>query len=709
MRADWLNLNGQWEFFESDDANAKPTYPDKINVPFCRESKLSGLERKGFIKNVWYRRTFATPAWKGKRTIFHVGACDYRTDVWVNDQKVGEHVGGNVAFGFDITRYLKPSGDNTVVVHAFDDTASGLQPTGKQSQRLESHGIIYTRTTGIWQTVWLEGVGQSYIKGIMAEADVPAKQLRLRAEVEGSSAGLTIEATLKDAATNLTEKVAADWRNGFITFQVAKPHLWSHTDPHLYDLTVRLKNGNTVIDEVKSYTGMRTVSIEGTKVLINGEPVFQRLVLDQSFFPDGVWTAPSEEELKKDIERSMAVGFNGARLHQKVFEPRYLYWADKLGYLCWGEYPNYGGNYTNHQIDIPYLEEWAEIVRRDRNHPAIIGWCPFNETDNTSWGLQKAVENVTRQLDPGRPVIETSGYTHGIPDPEILDAHDYDQNPVTFRNRWCPGTSAIPARYSNVSSLPNLPFMVSEYGGIGWATEKGWGYGDTPKSIDDFYNRLNGLTSALTDNPNMFGYVYTQLTDVEQERNGIYTYDRKLKFDAKKLTAIFGRPTAYEGNVKPAPLAPEGNWRVLVGSTRDSNRSAWRYTEGKPDPNWADPGYDDVNWPSALGAFGNKGGAESDVQTAWSSENIWLRQHFNYDGAKFAQAWMAIHYDNATEVMVNGQVIWHSEPKAWNDGYEPVEVTAALKKALKTGDNVIAVHCHQDTGGQFIDLALLTK
>lgn len=707
LRADWQNLNGQWEFFESDDEKTTPTYPDKINVPFARESKLSGLERKGFVKNVWYRRTFETPKWNEKRTIFHIGACDYKTTVWVNDQRVGEHVGGNVSFGFDITSYLKPQGINTVVVHAFDDTASGLQPTGKQSHRLESHGIMYTRTTGIWQTVWLEGVGKSYLKNVHIEPDLARKQFRVRAEVDGGSAGLTIEAKLSGHPDMVVSKIDADWRNGMMTLSLDKPRVWSVEDPFLYDLTLQLKRGGEVIDEVVTYAGMRSVSIEGNKILLNGKPVFQRLVLDQGFWPDGVWTAPSDDELRLDIERAQAVGFNGARMHEKVFEPRYMYWADKLGYLCWGEYPNYGGIYKDPRINIPYLEEWSEEVRRDRNHPSIIGWCPFNETDESSFALQKAVVNVTRLLDPGRPIIETSGYTHGLPDPEILDAHDYDQNPISFRNRWNGNESPLPDRYSGTRNIPNLPFMISEYGGIGWATGDGWGYGNNPKTLDEFYERLAGLTGALTDNPAMFGYVYTQLTDVEQEKNGLYTYDRKPKFDNAKLKAIFGKKSAYEGHVVPKPKAPERDWIVLIGSTRDEERVNWRYTEKDPGTGWTGAGFNDREWKSALGGFGSKGGYEKDIQTAWTSSDIWMRRSFEFDGSKFAEAWLAIHYDNATEVILNGQVIWKSEPKAWNDGYEPISLTAAIRKALKIGDNVIAVHCHQDTGGQFIDLALL--
>lgn len=711
MRAEWVNLNGSWEFAETNDTKIsflnETKFPDKITVPFCRESELSGLGRKGFVTNVWYRRQFDVPqSWGEKRVLLHIGACDWLTTVWINGKEVGQHQGGSVAFSFDITEFLTgPS--NTVVIKAFDDTVSGLQATGKQSQRPESHGIMYTRTTGIWQTVWLESVGRSYIENLRAEPDVANKCINIRAEVRGETEGLTVRAILSEGKTKVSEgSVAADWRNGQIKLIVDNPKLWSVKSPFLYDLDLELVREGKIVDKLSSYCGMRSVTIRGNKILINGEPVFQRLVLDQGFYPDGVWTASSDKELKGDIERSMAYGFNGARLHQKVFEPRFLYWADKLGYLCWGEFPNYGLNHEDTKVDLPVLEEWGEIVRRDRNHPAIIGWCPFNETPDSAARLQKATVNLTRQLDPSRPVIETSGWSHHLPDPEVMDAHDYDQNPTSFRQRWSSASSPLPDRYSTAHTF-DIPFMVSEFGGIGWDTGKGWGYGEPPKTIEEYFIRFEGLTRALMDNPDMFGFCYTQLTDVEQERNGMYTYDRKPKLDIAKVHAILSAPSAFEVGALPKPLGRE-DWTVVVGSARDSGAD-WRYTEADPGAGWHDSAFKDSGWKSGPGGFGNKGGVEKDARTAWTSSDIWLRQRFSYGGSKFSEAWMPIHFDNATEVYLNGQEIWKSDPKAWNDGYAGMDVTQAVAKALKPGENVIAVHTHQDSGGQFIDLALLLK
>ncbi|HRI45048.1 MAG TPA: glycoside hydrolase family 2 TIM barrel-domain containing protein [Fimbriimonadaceae bacterium] len=714
VRADWLNLNGTWEFAETDDDGDRSfltdrAFPDRIAVPFCRESSLSGLGRTGFVKNVWYRRTFERPKnWTSERTLLHIGACDWRTTVWLNGERVGSHTGGSASFAFEITDRLI-EGSNTVVIHAYDDARSGLQALGKQARTPQSEGIFYTRTTGIWQTVWLEGVGAAHTSGVRIEPDVAGKRFFVEVEVDGTVAD-RVRVTLTDQGKTIsTADAPADWRNPRLVLPVPEPRLWQPSDPHLYDFRIELLAGDRVLDRLDTYSGLRSVSIRGHRLLLNGKPDFQRLVLDQGFYPDGIWTAPTEEALKRDIELSMAVGFNGARLHQKVFEPRFLYWADRLGYLVWGELPNYGLDHRKPAGERPVLDEWNEVVSRDRNHPAIIGWCPFNETPAEAGPLQDTTVRITRQLDPSRPVIDTSGWTHSIPDPEVLDAHDYDQNPESFRRRWTRGFggAGLPTRYGPRRS--GVPFMVSEYGGIGWNTGAGWGYGNPPKTLDEFYERLTGLTSALTDQPLMFGYCYTQLTDVEQERNGIYAYDRTPKFDAVRLRAIFGAPAAYERD-SPLPPEPAGKWQVLVGSRRDPTQARpWRYSIEVPGNDWNRPNFDSMGWRTGLGAFGQKEGFEQDIETEWRTSDIWLRTEFDYDGDAFDRAFLAIHYDNATEVFLNGKEIWRSERGAWNDEYEGIDVTETLREALVKGKNHLAVHCHQDTGGQFIDLAVLLK
>jgi len=714
VRSEWLNLNGQWEFAETDDPAenkylSDQPYPDRIMVPFCRESKLSGLGRTEYVKNVWYRRTFVIPAdWKSSRILLHIGASDWLTRVWVNGQLLGEHKGGSAPIVLEATKYLNP-GKNTVIIHAFDDARSGIQPLGKQSTR-ESYGCLYTRTTGIWQTVWLEGVGGTYIKDFHIEPDPDHSRVLIQAEVNGPDQGLKVKAVAYiNGKVVGTAEAPADWRNSKLVLNLSKKHLWSVDDPFLYDLKLTLQRGSSIIDNVASYFGLRSVSIQGAAILINGKPVFQRLILDQGFFPDGIWTAPSDGELRADIERSKAAGFNGARYHQKVFDPRSFYWADKLGYLVWGEFPNWGMSYTSGDAVMPMIREWVEVVRRDRNHPSIVGWCPFNETGGSAAELQNTVAAVTRALDPSRPLIDTSGYTHSLPDAEILDAHDYDQIPASFRARWNDSFSTstgVPLRYGS-SPRSAVPFMVSEFGGIGWTTTGGWGYGTAPADMDAFYARYKGLVDALLDSKFMFGFCYTQLTDVEQERNGLYTYDRKPKFDVKKLHDITSRQAACEKDPPVSVTDKTIDWRVVFGAAPDGNLAhEWRYTFDSPtDTKWTAADFNDSTWQKGYGGFGDKGGWEWAIHTPWKTENVWLRQEFNYNGSSFTKAMLVIHYDNETEVYLNGSRIWAAD--GWNDQYMGFDVTKPVQAVLKPGRNVVAIHCHQDAGGQFIDAALL--
>ncbi len=716
VRAQWMNLNGEWEFAETDDNDASllapdAEYPDKIIVPFCRESELSGLARKGFVRNVWYRRSVDVPGgWSGKRVMLHVGACDWKTTAWVNGKAAGTHTGGSAAFAFDITPLLK-SGENTVVIHAFDDVRSGVQAGGKQSPKNESFGCMYTRTTGIWQTVWLEAVGTSYIENFRVTPDPDRARARLWVHVEGFSSGMMLRAVAKIDGRDVGKaETAVAGGNAVLELPLSEMRLWHPGSPQLYDLRLTLSAADgAAVDGLDSYFGMRTVTIEGRALLINKQPVFQRTVLDQGFYPDGVWTAPNDEALKHDIELSMEAGFNGARLHQKVFEPRFLYWADKLGYLVWGEFPNWGLDYKNPACELPVVNEWREILERDYSHPAIIGWCPFNETPPEAERLQNVIVDLTHAIDPTRPVIESSGYHHGHPDPDVLDAHDYDQNPASLKARWdsqC-GDTLLPERYTGGASKP-VPFFVSEYGGIGWTEDaKGWGYGNSPKTLDEYYERYKGLTDALLDNRYMFGFCYTQLTNVEQEQNGIYTFDRKPKFDTARIRAANARAAAYELTPPLGGGFAEINWRVLVGANPDGEAAKpWKHVKENPGEGWQQPDFDDGHWKEGKGGFGRKEGWERRTRTVWRDSDIWLRQSFTCETAAFDRAELIIHHDNGAEVFLNGEELWAAGD--WNDTYQAFDVTEKARQLLKEGDNVIAVHCHQESGGQYIDMSLLT-
>ena len=556
QRREWLNLNGKWNFEidKSKSGLAKKYYEPQtklertINVPFCPESVLSGVEYKDFMEAVWYQREFTVPEkFADLRTILHFGAVDYKATVYVNGKEVGTHKGGYISFEFDITDYLNGN-TNVLTVYAEDDTRNPLQPRGKQSEEYYSHDCDYTRTTGIWQTVWLEFVPESRIKNIKVFPNVKNCSVDIQAEVIGAGkfeALALYQERIMGAASVETE-------GGFITahLDLKESYLWEVGEGRLYDLELRFNE-----DKVDSYFGLRDVKLDGQKFLINGKSVFQRLVLDQGFYPDGIYTAPSEEAMIKDIQISLDVGFNGARLHEKIFEPRFLYNCDKMGYIVWGEYPNWGLDHSNPNIVYSVIPEWIEEVERDFNHPAIIGWCPLNET----WDYDgrkhfddalALIYKTTKALDKTRPCIDTSGNFHVITD--IFDLHDYEQNPAVFKEHYdmLMTEGKLFDNHERRQKYPGGPTFISEYGGIRWSVneneQNAWGYGDAPKNKYEFIERYKGLTDALLDNDQMFGFCYTQLYDVEQEQNGLYTYSRKPKFETSIFRAINSRKAKIE-------------------------------------------------------------------------------------------------------------------------------------------------------------------
>ncbi|WP_082652157.1 glycoside hydrolase family 2 protein [Gorillibacterium timonense] len=549
-----MNLNGEWEF-EKDPGNSgverkfynRTTLQDKIIVPFAPESRLSGIEDTDFMQTVWYRRTFAVkPEWQTSgRTLLHFGAVDYTADVWVNGKKAGTHNGGYTPFALDVTALVQ-DGENVVVVRAFDDVKNPLQPTGKQSPEYHNFSCLYTRSTGIWQTVWLEHVPSLYIQKLRLTPDVDNECLRGLAVLNEYAGGqlLSAEATL-DGNCVSSVKAKTTGTHVEFTLPIADPKLWNPGSPVLYDLVLQIGE-----DRVESYFGMRKVEIHGGAIEINGVPVFQRLILDQGYYPDGIYTAPSDEALEKDIDLAMAAGFNGARLHMKIFEPRLLYHADRKGYLVWGEYPNWGLSESDPRALQAMLPEWIEELERDYNHPAIVGWCPFNETGTGRLAsLFRTVYDVTKAIDPTRPVIDTSGYVHAITD--IYDVHDYDQDPVTFAKRYeaLVNGGEVFQNFPEHETYEGQPYFVSEFGGIYWNETRddgGWGYGQKPADKEEFIYRYEGMINALLDNSKICAFCYTQLTDVMQEQNGLYDFDRQPKFDVAWLHSVNTKKAAIE-------------------------------------------------------------------------------------------------------------------------------------------------------------------
>ena len=560
-RSAWRSLNGAWQFafdfgrsgldrhFERRDA-----LDTTITVPFCPESVLSGVHYTDFIPAVWYARAFTlTPEELSGRVLLHFGAVDYEAHVFVNGEPAGTHRGGYTSFCFDITDLCR-AGENRLSVYSEDDNRSGKQPHGKQCESFDSQGCDYTRTTGIWQTVWLEFVPETYIQSVQYYSNITEGTLLVQAKLCGAGT-FTVKASFEGRPCG---EASARAENGFaaVTLPLSELHLWDVGRGNLYDLTLTFGG-----DSVKSYAGMREVRIEGRSVLLNGRPVFQRLVLDQGFYPDGIYTAPDDSALVRDIELSLAAGFNGARLHQKVFEPRFLYHCDRLGYLAWGEMANWGLDYSDPAALEAFLGEWLDALGRDFNHPSIVGWCPFNETWDREGrrqldSLLAMVYRVTKQLDPTRPCIDTSGNFHVVTD--IYDVHDYEQDPASFAAHYeafRTGGAFYDEHAARQQYDGKKPMFVSEYGGIKWNpqgdVEKAWGYGDGPATEEAFIERYRGLTEALLSNPNMFGFCYTQLYDVEQETNGLYTYSREPKFDMAVFHAINTQPAACETGAQP--------------------------------------------------------------------------------------------------------------------------------------------------------------
>lgn len=552
----YTNLNGTWDLefdpsVSGHESNMLDTpYSKKITVPFVIESKLSGIEHIDFMNSVWYRRHFDAPKFdpEKERLILRFGAVNYNAQVWLNGDELGSHFGGYTPFFFDITDTVK-EGDNELVLWVKNDVRDLLQPSGKQSNRYYNFGCLYTRCTGIWQTVWIERVPKTYIKSLKMTPDIDRECLDVEVRLAGDDfcGTLTAAASYKgEVVSDIT--VPANAETVRFTIHVKDPHLWDVGKPEIYDMTVTVGD-----DSVDTYFGMRKIAIRGKALELNNRPVFQRLVLDQGYYPDGIYTASSTDELKRDIELSMKAGFNGARLHMKIFEPWLIHYADMAGYLLWGEYPNWGADFSRLEIVSAMIPEWMEELERDYNSPAIIGWCPLNETSHLRKDPTHTIPyDITKAYDPMRPVIDTSGYYH-TPKHDIYDVHDYCQDPVEFKTHYDPlitGEGKLHENGQYVHYDYKRPYFVSEYGGIQWVSQKAdgaWGYGQAPKDIEEFYTRLEGLTTVLLDNPKICAFCYTQLTDVYQETNGIYNFDRTEKFDMDRIHAIFTKKAAIEG------------------------------------------------------------------------------------------------------------------------------------------------------------------
>jgi len=567
VREPWVNLNGEWEFaFDDNNQGLQAQWhlggvalDRRIQVPFAFQSKLSGIGDNSFHDCVWYRRPLDIPAsFAGKRVILHFGAVDYEADVWVNGTLVAKHEGGHTPFSADITEALKESG-NTLVVRAVDYSRDVTLPRGKQYWLSNSASIFYTRTTGIWQTVWMEAVAPVYLEKVRMTPDIDRKAVEISAYVKGTAQARG-PLQLKMDISFGGNAVASDVISVAATPETRTVHIhdfndhglggwWTPENPNLYDITFTLLDGGQEIDKVESYFGMRKVSVEDGRVYLNNRPRFLKFVLDQGYFPDGNLTPPSDDAIKRDIELTKAMGFNGVRKHQKLEDPRFLYWCDKLGLMVWSEAANayeFSEEYVRR-----FTSEWLASMERDYNHPSIIAWVPLNE----SWGVPNilvdsrqqqhalAMYHLTKSIDPMRPVVSNDGWE--MVSTDLFSIHDYEPRREVLEDRYSTvdkAVGALPAgRQLALKGFEynGQPILVTEFGGIGYKKSDwdGWGYSGADND-EDYAERLRAVIQPMLKSGVVQGYCYTQLTDVEQEINGLLTYDRVPKLPLELIKSI---------------------------------------------------------------------------------------------------------------------------------------------------------------------------
>ena len=692
VRQAWQSLNGLWDLAVTDKEVAvdRGTYEDRILVPFPYESALSGVGKASVPdKKLWYRRSFTVPeAWKGQRVRLHFGAVNWDSTVSVNGKPAGEHRGGYDSFSFDVTDLLQP-GENRVNVSAWNPLRANTgdaQVLGKQ--RAKSGGIFYTAATGIWQSVWLEPVPTLAVDHLKITPDLDGQSLRLTVDT-GGKAG-TVKAVALDGGREVGAVTGAAGTE--LHLPVPQPHPWTPQDPHLYGLRVTLMQEDKAADAVDSYFAMRKVSLgkddQGrTRLMLNNQFVFQVGVLDQGYWPDGIYTAPTDEALRYDIEAMKALGFNLSRKHAKVEPARWYYWTDKLGLLVWQDMPQMFGkeDELTEVARAEFAAEWRRIVAQLYNVPSIVVWTTFNE----GWGQHDTAQivDLTRELDPTRLVNSASGWT----DKGVGDLHD---------------THAYPGPWAELPE-PTRAAVNGEFGGVTMSVDghrwletgtKVFGYGTVLKDnriVTKRYQALLKNAYRLKDERGMSAVVYTQLTDVEQEINGLLTYDRAvIKPDVNLIAAA---------NRGEFPTLPPNPYPDLL-PTSEEEPQKWRYTTAKPDGNaWTAPEFSDAAWKTGAGVFGHD---MDGVSTQWTTSDIWLRREFDLPEGVPSKLEFSIKHDEDAEVYLNG--VLAGTVHGYNKKYDPLPIHSTARAALKPGGrNVIAVHCHQTVSAQGIDVGIV--
>lgn len=686
-REKWMNLNGLWQYQPGTAGEAIPQgkLSQTILVPFPVESALSGVMEQH--DRIWYRRKFTVPAsWKGEHILLHFGAVDYEAEVFVNGKSLGVHKGGYDPFSFDITSAVKGAGEQELTVRVYDPTDDAGLPRGKQT--LHPQGIMYTSTTGIWQTVWLEPVPAVSINDIRITPDIDKSVIKLNVTA-AAAAGYTVNVKVKDGGNVVS--TASGQPN--TDFEVAVPNakLWSPDSPFLYDLGITLEKDGKKVDAISSYAGMRKISMgdqDGYKKLfLNNKFLFQIGPLDQGFWPDGIYTAPTDAAIKNDLQMIKNFGYNMVRKHIKVEPYRWYYWADKLGLLIWQDMPS-ANSYTEHTPPVDtaaYASELTRMIKTHWNSPSIVTWVVFNESQGQH--NTPGLVNLVRKLDNSRLINQASGGSHfGVGD--FLDIHSYPP----------------PAAPSGKTQI----LACGEYGGIGyiipnhtWKTGPTYIMMDNQKAYTDLYDEFANDLVIYKTNEGLSAAVYTETTDVEVELNGLMTYDREIvKAPVETIKASNDKIIHGEAYI-----------REVLPSSKNNART-WKYTFDKPADGWLGEKFNDAAWKQGKAGFGTKETPGAVVKTVWDGKDIWIRQEFTLSVSNINkdELVLSLHHDDACEVYING--VKAAIKEGYTSGYAIVQMTPESKAALRlNGKNVIAIHCNQTVGGQYIDagISVLSK
>lgn len=734
VREAWQTLNGRWDYAITSSGEEAPLDPSTglplpeawnlsaVTVPFPIESTLSGVARSLTPdQTLWYRRTFDAAELLGPgfaartsdpqapRLVLNFGAVDHHATVYLNRHRVGEHTGGYAPFVFELNRHLAPDDPQELIVAVTDPTDTSFQPRGKQT--LSPHGIWYTAVSGIWQTVWLEARPSAYLVEPTYAVDLQAGAITI---TQGAWAEPTDTVHFTVVADGRPVAVASGHPAQPVVLRLPNPRRWSPADPFLYTLEIELIREGRAIDTATSYFALRTVELRTApdgfpRLHLNGEPIFLVGLLDQGWWPDGLYTAPTDEALRSDIEQTLAMGFNTARKHVKVEPQRWYYWADRLGLLVLQDMPSGDGFIGPGDPDLIRSEEserafrleYNAMVSARRNHPSIIAWIPFNE----GWGQFKTnqILDWAANRDPSRLIGGPSGWTDRGQG-HLIDAHVY------------PGPGMLPPQLPDPStSTPPRASFLGEFGGLGlalpghlWKSDGSWGYRSLPDAATlerDYATLIERLRPLQARG--LAGAIYTQTTDVEIEVNGLLTYDRIPKIPVERLAAINAR--AF---LQPPTI-------IEIAATSEAAPVRWRYTTSDPGHGWHEPAFEDSSWPIGEGGFGTIGTPGAMVRTEWSSSGIWLRRTFDtpviperpvlHTGMFIPEPvetyHLRLHHDEDVEVYLNGALI-HSA-LGYQTGYIDIPLADAALAALRPTGNTLALRCAQSRGGQYIDAGII--